>query len=110
MTKQQIEAFGKISKGPWKFEQGQDEDDFIVTEPSGNTLCEPNAPLYADYTGLDETIRKIPLEEARANAIAIAALPDLLAEREEMIAMLKEINGLIPDQDIKKLIAKAEGE
>ncbi len=89
MTKEQIEAFKKITPGPWKVEHGKSADDFIVSEQTGNTICEPNDPLFAGI--VDEELHEITLQEALANAEAIAAIPDLLKERWEFIASLKEM-------------------
>lgn len=64
--------------GPWKVECGAHEDDFIVTEPTGLTICEPNAPLFADRESFEQVFRVITLKEAKANARLIAAAPELL--------------------------------
>lgn len=72
--------------GPWEVKQGDDERDFIVAEPSGNTVCEPNAACF-DFAELDPNVRTITLAEAQANARLIAAAPELLACLRRMCGM-----------------------
>jgi hypothetical protein len=75
----------KHTPGPWKVERGTEPSDFIVMEPTGHTICEPNEPLYADHEQLDSRLRHITFDEALANAHLIAAAPELL---EALTAML----------------------
>jgi hypothetical protein len=71
-------AMSKSTPGPWSVVCGLAADDFIVTEPSGNTICEPNAPLYTDLREFEPDARKIERDEALANAQLIAAAPEML--------------------------------
>ena len=95
--------------GPWKYEQSAtDPSDFIVTEPTGRTICEPNDPLYAnDIEEFAPGLRFISVAEAQANARLIAAAPELLEALRRVIDSPWE-----PDKwrlEVNIAIAKAQG-
>lgn len=119
MTKAQIEAFGKITPGKWKFRRAQPSPTHYFLE------------LWGDNHEISTTaIRKLPdqqkwLNEDESNMQAFAALPDLLKEREEMIAALKEARGMMASmgwavsqkqllrthyEKLVAVLARAEGE
>ena len=97
--------------GPWTVKVGADPRDFIVAEPSGNTVCEPNAELFNDWPELDESIRYISVDEAMANARLIAAAPELLAACVEFVRKCEcgEARSARSYRQMKDAIARAEG-
>lgn len=62
--------------GPWKVETGADQcDDFIVSDPSGATICEPNVHISLGSNKGYSDARDIDGDEALANAKLIAQAP-----------------------------------
>lgn len=88
------EMLTTITPYPWKFMQGGDSMDFIVAEPTGNTVCEPNGALYGDPSEFDPSVHRITLEEALANARLIAAAPSLV---EELCAEVERLEGIVAE-------------
>ena len=116
MTKQQIEALRKMTPG--QFHLRLFAKTAVYADSRGNVIAS-----FGSWGNSVADQAKI-IEEQEANALAFAALPDLLAEREKMIAALKEyINALSKSDTLRhispefpaldnarRLIAEAEGE
>ena len=86
--------------GPWAL-----LTDFSVWAPSENALV---CACHSGDRRLRDT-REIHQEEAHANARLIAAAPDLLALAKRMLAAWEGSGPGIVLDDIRALIAKAEG-
>lgn len=100
--------------GPWTVATGKDERDFVVLEPSGNTVCEPNIEAFYSPADFDPNVRRIPVAEATANAHLIAAAPDLLSVARLIAGSIEccECCSSHPhrgDCQLMAVIAKAEG-
>jgi hypothetical protein len=108
VTKEQIQAFGKITPGPWTVE-------FVQKWPFGirvkaceteilhqdaycsSTVQETRADNESGYgfKSADVQMARDEIAQQDANAISFAALPDLLKERRELLKALAYVHDLI---------------
>lgn len=82
----------KFTPGPYKIELGHDPEDFIVTDSTGATLCEPNVHVVPNE--YDETVHVVTAEEAWGNAMLFAASWDM-AEALQAVRELLEQGWLV---------------
>ena len=92
MTKEQLEALKKITPGPWDFETDDIGDETFLVVPI--EIVGADGFKVVSYEGGLAPNSEWTKELLFANAIAIAALPDLIAERERMIALLKNLRAV----------------
>lgn len=99
----------KFTPGPWKVVHGGDPRDFIVTESTGNTICDPNTAVYMDASEFEPDLRRITLEEALANAALISAAPELY-EACQLALNAWERHDAIDWNILENALKKARGE
>lgn len=96
MKREQLEALSRITPGPWKWEDWSEDDgpnrNSLTADPQYRPTYDPKGPFPNLRHRLlcDED-----MELDDNHKTAIAALPDLLAERERMIAALESARGVI---------------
>lgn len=94
MTKEQLEAFEKITPGMWAIPVAN-VFRVIAPEAKHRNKIEGSCPPYpwAIVADMDTDSQGGP--QAAANAAAISALPELLQERKRMIEVLKAAQSII---------------